>query len=157
MARILEPKESGTLPCSCIDKVSSFTSRPYEWKFPPFPWKQPIQPLHKNISQGHTRQQRNVSHYWCGEALVRVTFVLEGSNISLLVWMHGIYPYYVYLIEGFLDHGTSKGLVHALQKGRLSIKFPISDSYISFFEIIFDFAALLGLNRFNRRRYGRES
>ena len=86
-----------------------------------------------------------------------VPFVSEGSNKYVLVWMHSIPPYGVYLLEGLLEHGTSKGLVHALQKGRLSIKRPISDSYISFGKIIFDFAALLGLHRFNRRRYGRES
>ena len=122
-----------------------------------FSWKQPIRPLHKNISQSHTWQKGNVSYYWWVGALVRVPFVSEGSNNSVLVWMHGLSPYCVYLLEGLLEHGPSRGSVHPLQKGRWSIHRPISDGYIIFDEIICDFSASLGFHRFNRRRYGREN
>ena len=50
-----------------------------------FPQKQPIRPLHKNISQGHTWQQGNFSYSWCGGSLVRVPFMLEGINKYVLV------------------------------------------------------------------------
>ena len=141
--------------CSCIGKVSSFTSRTSEWKFSSFPRKQPIRTLHKKISKGHTWKQRNVSYSWCWGALVRVQLGSEGNNNYVLVWMHGLSTYYVYLLEGFLEHGPSKGSVHPLQKSWWSIHRPISDSYIIFDKIICDFAASLRLYRFNRRRDGR--
>ena len=42
----------------------------------------------------------------------------EGSNNSVLVFMHGIFPYGVYMLEGLLEHGPIKVSVHILQKGR---------------------------------------
>ena len=151
------PKNPELCPVLALEKVSSFTSRPSEWKFSSFARKQTIQPLHTNISQDHIWQQGNVSYSWCGGALVRVPFVLEGRNSSVLVWIHGQPPYGVYMIEGLLDHGPSKGSVHLLRKGQWSIHRPISDSYIIFDERICDFSASLGLHRFNRKRDGRES
>ena len=89
---------------------------PSKCKLSSFNRKQSIRTLHKNISQGHTLQQVNVSYSWCGGAFVRVPFVSEGSNNYVLVWMHSLFPYGVYLLEGFLDHGPIKGLVNLLQK-----------------------------------------
>ena len=48
------------------------------------------------------------------EHLLGFLFIMEGSKNSVLVCMYVLSPYGVYLLEGLLEHGPSKGLVHPL-------------------------------------------
>ena len=94
----LNHEESETLPCSCIGNVSSFTSRPYEWKFSSFPinnqYDRFIKIFHRFIHENKGKFDiLGVENHSLG----RVSFVSEGSNNSVLVWMHGLSPYVVYL------------------------------------------------------------
>ena len=108
-------------------------------------------------SQGCIWQQGKISYFWCGGSLVRLLFLSEGINNYVLVCMHVLSIYFFYLLEGLLEHGPTKWSVHPLRKVLWSSHRPISDSYIIFDKRICDFSASLGLYRFNRRSYGRES